>query len=762
MVQRPFTPGATTVVLLAVLLVGCAPVGQPSIPNDTIARQVHLTLEEGVQSLAVSPNGKLLATGTPLWRGPSKVQVWELHTGRKLTEVIADDGASRFVTFSPDGKRLAVVCDPHRFDDQPSFRVNLWDVNADEALANPRTFEPDTGYSTRTIFRVAFSPDGGTLAAGTGKEVIYLWDAVTGQLKRRFQGGVAVAFAADGRTLIAVTHDGLVRRFDTSSWLPLGASEPVKRNEFLFVTRTAFSADGRLVALSDELATWIKDAETNRVLCRLYSPTWVSSLSFSVDGNTLAVASENGTHFFDSTTGMERAWLKPANGLGEFLDDGKLLACFVGTSFTLRETAAVLACSEKAPQLAWADPPNVPLEAELIARQGTYTLDLEGDSPEDFSARLQFGEGYPETPDVDLLLKLRNTGKEAIRIREPIMQPLLHLVGPGALSRLDDRRQTGPSPREGPGPRTLAPGESFTSAVSELSWYGFAFWILPGEYSIAGWCSVAVAPPPNGSDLSSDGFGNVRLRLAPIQVKVQAGKKVISHLPPAAPHEIHRPPPPGTVIVPQPDDGSAKVRDMLVKPGKFRGVDPGTPLKDALSYIGDRYELDIRMDEPAFEKGGAHQIGEKKVGLPPLTSCSLETAVQALLDQVDAGMEIRGHTIWIVPTSKPQTLAERLPSVRKQFLALLSRSTARTPEIPADTPLADAVRILNDQYELNILLDARSFERNGIKDIARRPVRLAPQSKVRLGAALGKLLKQVGATFVPRDRVIVVIPEPGG
>jgi hypothetical protein len=125
-------------------------------------------------------------------------------------------------------------------------------------------------------------------------------------------------------------------------------------------------------------------------------------------------------------------------------------------------------------------------------------------------------------------------------------------------------------------------------------------------------------------------------------------------------------------------------------------------------------------------------------------------------------MEVRGRTIWIVPPSKPQSLAERLQPARKGFLASLKEPITIPEGIAGDTPLVDALNLFQYRDNRYILLDTRSFERHGIKDIARRPVKLAPRPEVSMSAALGELLKQVGATFVPRDRVIVVIPEPGG
>jgi hypothetical protein len=93
------------------------------------------------------------------------------------------------------------------------------------------------------------------------------------------------------------------------------------------------------------------------------------------DGGTLALVGSRDT-LHDATTGAERGWLKQGTGWGHFVGDARQLVCFEEKALTLRDVGALFAGGEKAPTPARTDPPGVPLEAELVAREDTYALDL--------------------------------------------------------------------------------------------------------------------------------------------------------------------------------------------------------------------------------------------------------------------------------------------------------------------------------------------------------------------------------------------------
>jgi WD40 repeat protein len=169
---------------------------------------VHVT-GAPVFSVAFSPDGHYVATGD----AGGQVRIWSLgHGGRPvpIARLTGPAGIVYSVAFSPDGRRLAAGSSDRS--------VYLWDTSV---IQRPRREDPALTGPASYVYSIAFSPDGRFLAVGSTDDTVWLWH-VTGQpsLSATLTGPAsyvyAVGFSPDGRTLAAGSADGTVRLWDTS------------------------------------------------------------------------------------------------------------------------------------------------------------------------------------------------------------------------------------------------------------------------------------------------------------------------------------------------------------------------------------------------------------------------------------------------------------------------------------------------------------------------------------------------------------------
>lgn len=153
-----------------------------------------------VAAMAFSPNGRLLAAGfISGYDVPSKVLVYDTASGKDHCVIKGCQGQVTSLAFSPDRRTLALC--------SGELPVILWDTTTGERRRDLSGYRP-AGYGGGTS-RVAFSPDGKTVAAG-GTDGVVLWDSTTGEQQGRFSADsntLALAFSPDGATLVEVKDD---------------------------------------------------------------------------------------------------------------------------------------------------------------------------------------------------------------------------------------------------------------------------------------------------------------------------------------------------------------------------------------------------------------------------------------------------------------------------------------------------------------------------------------------------------------------------
>ncbi|HEU68743.1 MAG TPA: WD40 repeat domain-containing protein [Candidatus Acetothermia bacterium] len=217
--------------------------------------------EAFVVSLAVSPDGRLLAAGDK----DGHIMVWEIASGQLLFKKYAHRFSVWSVAFSPDGVLLASGA----FDGT----VRLWDTGSwveVGLLIEPRLVDAENKDRAHMgwVRCVAFSPDGRTLATSGCDGYVRIWDVDTLRLRRdAIQAGINVyfvSFSPDGELLGCVTNPGEIRLYRTDTWeeaMRLRAG----RTSSLYVM--SFSPEGAKVfagGFSNKVEVW--DLATGKML----------------------------------------------------------------------------------------------------------------------------------------------------------------------------------------------------------------------------------------------------------------------------------------------------------------------------------------------------------------------------------------------------------------------------------------------------------------------------------------------------------------
>ncbi|MGH3876941.1 MAG: WD40 repeat domain-containing protein, partial [Actinophytocola sp.] len=165
----------------------------------------------------VNPDGSLMAIGST----EGEVVLWDVERRRALDVDIAVQGTVLAVRFSPDGRQLATSS--LVTDDPEASGVRVWEVPSGRPVSEVADANPAIG-------PVAWRPDGAAVAslsadaAGTGG--VAEWDPVTGKLIRWVARGAfdatSVAYTADGRRLALGRADGSVELWDAQRGRRLG------------------------------------------------------------------------------------------------------------------------------------------------------------------------------------------------------------------------------------------------------------------------------------------------------------------------------------------------------------------------------------------------------------------------------------------------------------------------------------------------------------------------------------------------------------
>lgn len=254
---------------------------------------IELSIADHVRQISFSPDGRRLAVA-----GNDSITIWDWQQTSLVRTIVYEDSAQS-IAYSPNGKLLAI-------GSLGNESIRIWDADSGTLQT---TLRP--GATTRSL---SFTPDGSVLASGNGNGRIILWNLATAQRITTFEETNVryVKWLPDGQRRRQLFSAG---RGNCGIWEPTtgGRLVPLNIDDLKKVHAEVLSEDGQLFAAAsstgragrNEIEIW--DLRTGAEIYRISIDNDIRSLAFHPSGRYLALGGYHYVTLCDVVAGQQLA-----------------------------------------------------------------------------------------------------------------------------------------------------------------------------------------------------------------------------------------------------------------------------------------------------------------------------------------------------------------------------------------------------------------------------------------------------------------------